>query len=100
MEQLTFTNLLLLTIGLLINAFSYIKKLKQEGKEFHLDVMAVLSGAIGILSGFAGVIMAKDMFEAGGAILEAEAPLYTVNAFLCGLLPNMIIEKAMKMVKK
>ena len=34
------TNLLLLTLGLLINMFSYLKKQKQEGKPIHLDALA------------------------------------------------------------
>ena len=43
------------------------------------------------------LVKAKDLFEAGGAIMETDAPLYTIHAFICGLMPNVIIDKGIKL---
>ena len=97
MEQLTITNILLMVLGLLINALTYLKKLKKEGKKLHLDAVLVLSSLIGVGAAFAGLIMAPDILSGLGATVSPDATLYMVHAFICGLLPNVIIDKVKKL---
>lgn len=100
MEQLTLINICLLILGLLINVLSYYKKKKKENKSLRLDIVDLISAVIGVLSAFAGLLLAKDLFEAGGAVVPNDAPLYALHAFACGLFPNLIIDKVIKMTQK
>lgn len=98
MQQITIPNVLLVILGLLINMLTYFKKVKVEGKPIHIDAVILLTALIGVISAFSGLIMAKDMLSAGGATLADDAPLYSIYAFICGLLPNIIIDKITKLL--
>lgn len=96
MEQVTFLNALFLLLGLLLNAAAWLKKEKKDGKEVRLDISVAIQALTGIVASCIGLGYARDLFETGGAVIPPDHVIYTAHAFVCGLMPNIILTKVMK----
>ena len=97
MEQLTLVNILLLCLGLLINATTHLRRLHNEDKRLHFGLPLALTLVTNVAAAFAGLFMAKDMLGALGATANPEGWFYAIHAFGCGLLPQVIIDRARKL---
>lgn len=96
MNQITFLNVLFLLLGLLLNAGSWVEAQKRASKELRVDLSMVIRALTGIVASFIGLFYSQDIFETGGAVIPDDHIIYTAHAFICGLMPNIILDKILK----
>jgi hypothetical protein len=102
MEQLTFINILLLFCGLLLNATYALQKAKKQEKTFSFgfyikDNLLMIVGTI--IAAFVCLVLAKPLISLCGVTVPDGSPIFTIHAFISGIIPMYFIEKIKKLYK-
>lgn len=98
MEQLTFLNLFLFTLGLVVNIVFEAQRTRQQGKPL-LSVDVLLNIILSLASGLALLIFGPDiLISLGLQVPDNNAMFFKIHAFvICGILPLPVIRRLIAM---